>query len=82
MPTQKHLPSHMEMGTVQGLSEASLEAVGCRESPSGLRAAEEELTGVFLTHLENWACRRRAVEAIALDSQAAAPSFPVLASRS
>lgn len=45
-------------------------------------AAEEELTGVFLTHLENWACRRRAVEAIALDSQAPAPSSPVLASRS
>lgn len=39
MPTQKHLRSHMEMGTVQGLSEASLEAVGCRESPSGLRGS-------------------------------------------
>lgn len=81
MPTQKHLPSHMEMGTVQGLrlawrpSDAESLLQACE-------AAEEELTGVFLTHLENWACRRRAVEAIALDSQAAAPSFPVLASRS
>lgn len=52
------------------------------QSLSDPEAAEEELAGVFLTRLENWACRTRAVEDMALDSQAAPPSSPDLASPS